>query len=65
MDIHIGDHTLTLDINPGDIITDIMVVVVTQQLEQPGQAIAVALTPHTGFVTQAGMLAVIQDQFID
>lgn len=65
MDIHIGDHTITLDLNPGDIITDIMVIAVTQQLEQPGQALVIGMTEHTGFVTQAGMLSAVQDQLID
>ena len=47
---------IDLSVDPGDIVTDVIVVAVTTRMDSFGQAIYVSSTPHTGYVTQLGAL---------
>lgn len=47
---------IDLSIEPGDIVTDVIVVAVTTRLDSFGQAIYVSATDHTGYITQLGAL---------
>lgn len=58
MEIDIAGSTVELEIEDGDIITDVVVIARVQDLDRPGEeALAIGVSSHTGFLLQRGMIA--------
>lgn len=57
MIVDIAGSQVDLDIEDGDIITDVVVIARIQDLDRPGEeALAIGASSHTGFLLQRGMI---------
>lgn len=62
MDIDIAGNTVGLEIEDGDIITDVVLIVRLQDLGHPGEdAVLVGVSSHTGLLVQRGMIETARD----
>ena len=64
MNITVGNDTVHLDTDEGDILTDVIVIGILQRLDGNGQGIVIGTTEHTGIVTQVGATKHALDQMI-
>lgn len=52
---------LGLSLGEGDVVTDVLLIAVTQNMSAMGQSLYVTATPHTGYITQLGMIEAALD----
>lgn len=57
----VGPHTLLLDDEPGDVITDVIVIARVQRADNPESSLIMATSEGLDYYTQRGMIVTAEE----